>query len=190
MRRFASLVGLDAAALRDQLGEAAARGDHDPLELTGEPGGSGGGWLWHGLSLALPAPAFALFGKFGKTFTIDLAHGDIRGLNVRMRQRAGDAWEPARLAGRELTYGRYRLVDAGPDAPYPGALLIDYGRGMNRPWDPLGLVRDYIAEVEPGLWLGHMWLELGAPGPLARLAPPRLVPTPSWFALARGEPRA
>lgn len=144
------------------------------------------GHLFHGMSLAMPAPLFALFGKFGKSFVADAETGELVGWNTRMRQDKGEAWTPALVRGREVTYGKYRVAPHGAGAPnvYPGALLIDYGRGGNRSWDPLGRVRDYIVSVDTDgqggaagdLWLGRMYLALGG----------RLVPTPSYFALARG----
>jgi len=186
MTPFEPLLGLPAQGLADLMQEALAQGDSDPHDLCE----GGQGWLWHGLSLAMPGVMFRLFGKFGKAFTADPETGGVRGWNVRMRQSQDERWEPLRLRERAVTYGRYRLVTepAGPEAPHPGALLIDYGGGANRPWDPLGLVRDYVVMLEPGLWLGHMYVELGLPGPLARVLAPRTVATPSWFALARGVP--
>jgi hypothetical protein len=140
------------------------------------------GHLFHGMSLAMPAPLFALFGKFGKSFVADPATGELVGWNTRMRQNAtAEPWTPLLVRGREVQYGKYRVAPHGAPsgAPYPGALLIDYGRGGNRSWDPLGRVRDFIAAVdgaEGNVWLGRMFLALGG----------RLVPTPSYFGLARG----
>ncbi len=140
------------------------------------------GHLFHGMSLAMPAPLFALFGKFGKSFVADAATGELAGWNTRMRQNAtGEPWTPLVVRGREVHYGKYRVAPHGPQswAPYPGALLIDYGRGGNRSWDPLGRVRDFIVAVDGtdgNVWLGRMLLALGG----------RLVPTPSYFGLARG----
>lgn len=190
MTPFEPLLGLPARDLAELMQDALARDDSDASDLCED----GQGWLWHGLSLAMPTPVFRLLGKFGKTFVPDPETGGatIKGWNVRMRQSKDEQWEPLRIREREITYGRYRLVTepAGDQAPHPGALLIDYGGGANRTWDPLGLVRDYIVMLEPGLWLGHMYVELGLPGPLARVLAPRTIATPSWFALARGTPLA
>ena len=143
------------------------------------------GHLFHGMSLAMPAPLFALFGKFGKSFMADPATGELAGWNTRMRQNGmGEPWTPLIVRGREVLYGKYRVAPHGaqsgqPYQPYAGALLIDYGRGGNRSWDPLGRVRDFIVAVDGtdgNVWLGRMYLALGG----------RLVPTPSYFGLARG----
>ena len=167
MERFGPLRALDASALAELM-RARAAGPNNPKALAG--------YMWHGLALAVPSPLFALVGKFGKAFVNDPAAGTIRGWNVRMVQSRDDRWDPKLFRGRELIYGRYQLEPAA-DGPYPGALRIDYGRGQNKPWDPLQVVRDFVVEVEPGLWLGHMYLRVAA----------RLVATPSWFALVRGE---
>ncbi len=131
--------------------------------------------LWHGYSLAMPAPLFKLFGHFGKTFVREPS-GRMRGWNVRMRQGAG--WTPMTFRGKPVTYGHYEVVDEPQDAladQYPNAFLIDYGKGRNRAWDPLGRVRDWVVQVDDGVLLGRMYLALGG----------RQVPTPSYFALAR-----
>ena len=138
------------------------------------------GFLFHGWSLAMPAPLFSLFGRFGKTFHRDPATGRVRGWNLRMRQ-GDDAWTPALFRGRPITYGHYEVIGSPGGALaelYPNALLIDYGKGGNRAWDPLGRVRDWVVAVDDDLLVGRMYLSLGG----------RQVPTPSYFGLARGEP--
>lgn len=134
--------------------------------------------MWHGYSLAMPSVLFKLFGLFGKTFVHDAGRGVVRGWNVRMRQ--GTDWTPATVRGRVVTYGHYHAV-AEPPGPladrYPNAFLIDYGRGGNHRWDPLARVRDWMVALDDELLLGRMYLALAG----------RDVPTPSYFALARGE---
>lgn len=164
-----ALRALDARALEAVMRERAEAGMSAIDGLAG--------FMWHGTALAMPAPLFRLLGKFGKAFVADAASGLVSGWNVRMQQTADDRWDPKLLRGREIIYGRYQLVGPRADAPYPGALLIDYGLGKNKAWDPLRTVRDFVVELEPGLWLGHMYLQVAG----------RLVATPSWFALARGE---
>jgi hypothetical protein len=134
------------------------------------------GHLWHGLSLVMPQPLFSLFGRFGKTFHRD--DGRLRGWNVRMRQ--GDGWTPFTFRNKAVTYGFYD-VESSPEgklaSAYPNAFLIDYGKAGNRAWDPLGRVRDWVVGVHDDLLVGRMYLAFGG----------RSVPTPSYFALARGE---
>jgi len=137
------------------------------------------GFMFHGWSLAMPAPLFSLFGRFGKTFHRDPATGRVRGWNVRMRQNV-EAWTPALFRGRPITYGHYEVIGDPEGAlagTYPNAVLIDYGRGGNRAWDPLARVRDWVVAVDDDLLLGRMYLSLGG----------RQVATPSYFGLARGE---
>ena len=136
--------------------------------------------VWHGYSLAMPAPLFKLFGRFGKTFARD--GGRVRGWNVRMRQNV-EGWEPALFRGRPVTYGHYVVVprpEGREREAYPNAFLVDYGKGGNRAWDPLARVRDWVVAVDDDLLVGRMFLSLGG----------RSVATPSYFALARGEPLA
>lgn len=167
--RFDDLSKLTPSALEDLMKSAAPRPDGDHLA----------GSLWHGYSLAMPAPLFALFGRFGKSFHRD-ADGRLRGWNTRMRQGV-DGWHPLVFRGKPVTYGHYEVVTE-PEGTlaelYPGAVLIDYGLGGNRAWDPLGRVRDWVVQLSDDLLLGRMYLSLGG----------RAVPTPSYFGLARGVP--
>lgn len=175
--RFAALARLDVAALKARMHEARGGDGLAPDDGGALHASRLSGYLWHGLALATPGPLMALVGKFGKTFITDPASGAVRGWNVRMRQSRDARWDARLVRGHEIVYGRYEVTAAPVAGPYPDALLIDYGRGANRAWDPLRLVRDFIVPIEPDLWLGHMWLAVGS----------KLVPTPSWFALARGE---
>lgn len=165
--RFAELATLPATEL-----EALLRsGLPFDVETLGDS-------LWHGYSLAMAAPVFKLFGRFGKAFVRDPVSGRIRGWNVRMRQGV-DAWTPALFRGRAVTYGHYEVIDE-PQGPlsdlYPNAFMIDYGKGGNRSWDPLALVRDWVVAVDDDVLVGRMYLSLGG----------RQVATPSYFGLVRG----
>lgn len=132
-------------------------------------------FIYRGLSLQLPAPAFSLFGKFGKTFVAD-ATGH-RGWNVRMHQNGvDDTWRPVLFKAKPVTYGHYRLRPGDTSDPFPNALVIDYAPGGNRRLDPLQRVVDYVVAVGgDDLLLGRMYLRLAN----------RLVPTRSYFALQR-----
>lgn len=166
--RFAELAALSPSEL-----EGLMRGGL-PLEVE-----TLADCLWQGYSLAMAAPVFALFGHFGKTFVRDPATGRVRGWNVRMRQGT-DAWTPTVFRGRAVTYGHYEVIDEprGPLADtYPNAFMIDYGKGGNRLWDPLAIVRDWVVAVDDDILVGRMYLALGG----------RQVATPSYFGLARGE---
>jgi len=165
--RFEDLSKLSPSALEDVMKASAPRPAADHLE----------GSLWHGYSLVMPAPLFALFGRFGKAFHRE-PDGRLRGWNVRMRQGV-DGWHPLVFRGKPVTYGHYEVITE-PEGTlaelYPGAVLIDYGLGGNRAWDPLGRVRDWVVQVSDDLLLGRMYLALGG----------RAVQTPSYFGLARG----
>ena len=136
--RFAELATLPASEL-----EALLRsGLPFDVETLGDS-------LWHGYSLAMAAPVFKLFGRFGKAFVRDPVSGRIRGWNVRMRQGV-DAWTPALFRGRAVTYGHYEVIDE-PQGQlsdlYPNAFMIDYGKGGNPRLDPTNRVRDPIVAL-------------------------------------------
>ncbi|MBL4636376.1 MAG: hypothetical protein JKY56_21120 [Kofleriaceae bacterium] len=64
-------------------------------------------------------------------------------------------------------FGFY-LVDtvdpAAKDNCYPNAVLLDYGRGGNKPYDPTRGLRDYLVQVDsdnPDLYLGKAYYALG-----------------------------
>ncbi len=177
MNRFDEVAKLPAAELENILKEGT-KTDEGKLE----------GWLWHGLSLAMAPPLFAIFGRFGKAFHRDVSPlpgrdpervGMLRGWNVRMSQKGATGWNPLEFRGKTVTYGHYDVITS-PDGQlaktYPNAFLIDYGKAGNRPWDPLGRVRDWVVAVDDDVLVGRMYLSLGG----------RSVPTPSYFALARG----
>jgi hypothetical protein len=159
--RFEPLLNLDTDALEARM----KGGSPAPTDLAG---------IWHGLALGLAPPLESLFGRFAKVF--EQTEWGFIGWNLRMKQNA--RYEPLRLCGRELSYGRFG-VDRTPAYPqahtYPGAVLLDYGVGS--PLDPLSTVRDFIVEVDRDLLLGRMFLAL----PLRA----HLLPTRSYFALSR-----
>jgi hypothetical protein len=79
-----------------------------------------------------------------------------------------------------VTFGHYVVLESLPDEwlPCAGAVLLHYGKGGNRPLDPVRLVRDPLVALRAGsadLLLGSTFLEAGK----LRL------PTPSYFALVR-----
>ena len=141
-------------------------------------------WEYRGTALGLPRFVERLSWKtFQKVFLRD---GDVlRGWNVRVQQRGiGADSQPLLRRGEPITFGHYQVVPARPDEspwPYGDGLLIDYGRGRNRRFDPIGRVRDPLVALQAGgveLLLGWSYLDLG----LFRLA------TPSFFALERERP--
>jgi|GEM_PF-2026147 len=133
------------------------------------------GYLYRGLALKMPAPAFSLLGKFGKAFVKDGA--GLRGWNVRMQQNAlDDAWRPVEFKGKPVTYGHYRTRPTAPSERHPQAMTIDYALGGNRRLDPSSRIVDYLVAVGgDDLLLGRLYLNLGG----------RLIPMPSYFVLQR-----
>ncbi len=136
-----------------------------------------------GLSLGLPGWVDRLAWKtFEKAFHRDPATGHLRGWNARLEQTGWSGPPKPQLRDQApITFGHFRVVPAAGrrrPAPAPGALLLDYGLGGNRAFDPVRMVRDPLVAVESGsteLLLGGTWLALGW-GSLG---------TPSFFLLRR-----
>jgi hypothetical protein len=108
------------------------------------------GWEFRGTN----TPAWAKLAgikHFRKGFYKD-AHGDVFGYN--RNPRGGDA----------PRYGFYRvdIVDAtARDNAYLHAVLLDYGRGGNKVYDPTRGLRDYLVQVEDDVFLGKAYYALG-----------------------------
>ncbi len=134
---------------------------------------------YRGVSLGLPAWVERLSWKtFQKVFHRDA--GRLRGWNVRLEQTGLDGEStPMVRRGKPFTFGHFEVValDGYRTArTVGGGLMIDYGRGGNRRFDPIGRLRDPIVAVNSGsaeLLLGWSYLDLGA----FRLG------TPSFFSL-------
>lgn len=134
-----------------------------------------------GISLGLPQVVEKLtWKKFKKTFHRDPLTGALRGWNVRIQQDSlDDPWVAMYRDGAPKTFGHYEVIDpAGVPMPTDchGGLLIDYGRGRNRRFEPMNVARDPLVAVNPGsaqLLLGWSYVELG----FARFG------TPSFFSL-------
>ncbi len=139
-----------------------------------------------GISLGLPQLVEKLsWKKFKKVFHRDPRDGRLRGWNVRIEDNGLDQpWIPKQKNGAPITFGHYLVVPAtGRQMPKPcdGGLLIDYGQGGNRPWDPMSRMRDPIVALNRGssdLLLGWSYLDLGL----------RQIGTPSFFTLERDIP--
>lgn len=97
------------------------------------------------------------------------AAGEAFGFNARATQNGLDGeWiarpddaNPARFAFFAVEPVR---TDAR-DSAYPNAVLLDYGRGNNRAYDPARLLRDYLVRVNDNsddLLLGKAYLAFGS----------------------------
>jgi hypothetical protein len=64
-------------------------------------------------------------------------------------------------------FGFYRIAAVDPSArdnAYLHALLLDYSKGKNKPWDPSRGLRDYLVQVDPDnrdLFLGKAYYAVG-----------------------------
>lgn len=141
---------------------------------------------YQGVSLGLPRFIERLTWKtFKKVFHRDPETDRLRGWNVRIVQAGVDGpYEPQVCRGKPRTFGHYAVTTMdGYPCPRPcgPGLMLDYGRGGNRAFDLLRVMRDPVVAVNPGsaeLLLGWSYMELG----FARLG------TPSFFTLVRDIP--
>lgn len=100
--------------------------------------------------------------------------GRLRGYNRRVTQDGlTGAWA---APGEPFAFFEVREVDpTARDNRYSHALMLDYGAGGSRWFDPSRPIRDYLVRVEPGsdeLLLGRAFLALGP-----------FRPSPSFFVL-------
>ncbi len=92
----------------------------------------------------------------------------VRGYNTPVAQGPLDeAWQPLPSAVAPKRFGFYTVAPVDPSARdnrYLNAVLLDYGRGGNKPWDPTRGLRDYLVQVDAGnrdLYLGKAYYALG-----------------------------
>jgi hypothetical protein len=148
----------------------AAGRPFDPATLAG--------WTYHGTSLGLPAWIERLTWKtFAKAFVRDPDNNRIRGWNVRCLQAVPPTWKPRTRAGTgtPVTFGHFEVVIEAP-----GVVLLDYGKGGNARFDPVGTVRDPLVALDDraDLLLGQSLVAIAG----------RRIATPSYFLLERGTP--
>lgn len=114
-------------------------------------------------------PLMSLLGirKFIKAFFTGSGDGAF-GCNTPVEQNGLDGeWLAEPNEDNPRRYGFFRVGAADrPDGGVDGgqALLLDYGKGHNKPYDPSGLLRDYVVRIDPGsddLLLGKAYLALG-----------------------------
>lgn len=124
------------------------------------------GWEFRGIN----HPAWARLAgikKFVKGFYRD-DDGRVMGYNSPVVQNVLDGrWRttPSDTAPRRFGFYEVVPVDAtSRDNAYLHAVLLDYGRGGNKPWDPTRGIRDYLVQVDPAnpdLYLGKAYYALG-----------------------------
>jgi hypothetical protein len=154
--------GLCSSSLRE-LDVIFAEGTMPPLDQLA-------GWEFRGYNVS-PIAELIRARKFKKGFYRDREGGtSIRGYNVKVKQNGLlNPWIDVIQDGEPVRHGLYEVRPARPgerDAKHPHALLLDYGRGGNPPYDPSQALRDYLVQVyadNPDLHLGKAY---GALGPL------------------------
>lgn len=124
------------------------------------------GWEFRGTN----TPAWARLAgikKFMKGFFRD-QHGDVYGYNCPIAQnKLDEPWvaQPDDLAPRRFGFYRVEPVDpTSRDNAYLHAVLLDYGRGGNKPWDLTRGLRDYLVQVDAqndDLYLGKAYYAVG-----------------------------
>jgi len=119
------------------------------------------GWEFRGIN----HPAWAKLAgikKFVKGF-FRTEDGRVKGYNSPVEQNVLDGrWH---VAPKRFGFYLVAPVDAtARDNAYLHAVLLDYGRGGNKPWDPTRGLRDYVVQVDPAnpdLMLGKAYYALG-----------------------------
>jgi hypothetical protein len=121
------------------------------------------GWEFRGINHlplnVLPVAQLAGIKKFVKGIYRE-PDGRVMGYNRGVRRNALDG----RWHVRPTRYGFYEVheVDATSiDNKYLHAVLLNYGRGGNKPYDPTGLLRDYVVQLDTDLFLGKAYFAVG-----------------------------
>jgi hypothetical protein len=124
------------------------------------------GWEFRGIN----HPAWASLAgikKFVKGFFRG-EDGRVMGYNSPVVQNVLDGrWRtlPSDTAPKRFGFYEVAPVDATRrDNAYLHAVLLDYGRGGNKAWDPTSGLRDYLVQVDPAnpdLFLGKAYYALG-----------------------------
>ncbi|HEU0032908.1 MAG TPA: hypothetical protein VFQ53_19890 [Kofleriaceae bacterium] len=124
------------------------------------------GWEFRGIN----HPGWARLAgikKFVKGFFRD-DDGKVMGYNSPVVQNVLDGrWhtKPSDTAPKRFGYYEVIPVDAtARDNAYLHAVLLDYGRGGNKLYDPTRGIRDYLVQVDPDnpdLYLGKAYYALG-----------------------------
>jgi hypothetical protein len=94
--------------------------------------------------------------------------GRVMGYNCPVVQNVLDGrWHTRPSDTAPKRFGFYEVAAVDPtrrDNVYLHAVLLDYGRGGNKPWDPTSGLRDYVVQVDaanPDLFLGKAYYALG-----------------------------
>jgi hypothetical protein len=141
-----------------ELDQLFVRGQHPDMDTLA-------GWEFRGTNHPGWAKVVGIK-KFIKGFF--LRDGELYGYNSPAVQNGIKApWigKPDDLAAKR--FGFYKVTEVDPesrDNAYLHSVLLDYGRGGNKPWDPTSHIRDYLVRVDPDnddLFLGKALIALG-----------------------------
>ena len=124
------------------------------------------GWEFRGIN----HPAWARLAgikKFVKGFFRG-EDGRVMGYNCPVVQNVLDGrWHTKPSDTAPKRFGFYEVAAVDPtrrDNAYLHAVLLDYGRGGNKLWDPSRGLRDYLVQIDPAnpdLFLGKAYYALG-----------------------------
>lgn len=150
---------------------ALERARHRELELAFVRGATPDldalvGWEFRGIN----HPTWARIAGI-KKFVKGFYRGDddrVMGYNCPVVQNVLDGrWhtKPSDTAPKRFGFYEVAAVDAtARDNAYLHSVLLDYGKGGNKPWDPSRGLRDYLVQVDPAnpdLFLGKAYYALG-----------------------------
>ena len=142
------------------------------------------GWEFRGVNTPTDLGKLLGIQKFVKGF---VRHDDgvITGYNSPVVQDGlARPWRTLPDDAAPKRFGFYRVAPVDPtarDNKYLHALLLDYGKGGNKPWDVTRGLRDYLVQVDrdnADLFLGKAYYALG----------PVRVLLPTFFILERFRP--
>ena len=121
------------------------------------------GWEFRGINHlplnVLPIAQLVGIKKFVKGF-YQAEDGRAMGYNRPVGRNALDGrWN---VAAKRFGFYEVHEVDAtARDNRYLHAVLLDYGRGGNKPLDPTSVLRDYVVQLGDDLFLGKAYAAIG-----------------------------
>lgn len=153
-----------ARATRSELERAVVRGATPEVDALV-------GWEFRGINAtpqgAPPIARLAGIQKFVKGM-FRAEDGQAMGYNIPVVQNVLDGrWLTRPSEAEPKRFGFYAIEPVDPtsrDNAYLHALLLDYGKGGNRPWDVARGLRDYLVQVDPAdpdLFLGKAYAAVG-----------------------------
>ena len=125
------------------------------------------GWEFRGINHPGWAAALGIK-KFIKGFFYErpgAQDGKVFGYNCPVEQNVLDGrWRAKPDDAAPKKFGFYEVVPVDPtsrDNQYLHAVLLDYGAGGNKPWDPTAGLRDYVVQLTSDRLLGKAYYAVG-----------------------------